>query len=869
MYWEIKFFLMYCIDEDENDELSISRTPVYEIIQSLCEDSFVPYFMIKENIIKIYGKDYNNLIDKFLLDLIDNGILVSELDVSPLDKDPLSTILKVLKDKVGNEDEDSLEEINYIESIINSINNYNYSQFGMGIDLFNEITKKMSDKLEWNNYLQVDTLDLWKLKLPKKIKYEIEEFATYLQYISDQKRVSYIDVYKEKFIEKYGLEQEIPIVELFDTGIGLGAPFNYTRPSNDFFEHFENNLKITDEEESIYLRLFVEAIKNNGDIDISECNELIKDNINYEHIVPSLELYFKLQSYDKEIKLQLNNIVGCNDIGSSFGRFANRFPKIDEVYEKLVKIDNSKYEKNSKIVELGIIPDKKSDTNVLRTVNYRDLELNFYCRNESLNDEILLLKNILIGVNHKGFYAIDRKTNKKLIFKKTNMYNIDLLPNELKFLLEISYNNYINWTSFPWLIAYSKMTYIPKIKYKNIVLSPRQWKIKLDNIDGISTNDYKNVEESISKYFIKSKIPKRFLMVFADHEILYDLNRSIDKEVFAITLKKLHRKYGNNAVIQLFEDEKNEKVLYDQEGNVFSLEVVVPLINNKIESYDSRLFYLKKPRVEKEKRELIPFDEWLYLKLYMKSNLQDEFIAMQLDDLLNLGNKKLEYFYIRYADPKPHLRVRIKGSSEELMNNYYQISQKLKILKNQHIVNNIIIDTYDREIERYGGIEVFQSVENLFILDSHMSQKLLSMYLDEGLDIDKNIISLRLNYNYIKNFYSSFDDVKEYFSIIGVNKISGDSSLKADKENYIKLFDNDENKVFKIIDEEFCKHKELIKNINTKMVKLNINTYEKAKIVDSIIHMNNNRIIGINRDIEKEIMEIVRSILIREFYIKK
>ena len=44
--------------------------------------------------------------------------------------------------------------------------------------------------------------------------------------------------YRNRFIEKYGIDPEVPILEMLDSNIGIGAPTPYIKPQNDFYEEY-------------------------------------------------------------------------------------------------------------------------------------------------------------------------------------------------------------------------------------------------------------------------------------------------------------------------------------------------------------------------------------------------------------------------------------------------------------------------------------------------------------------------------------------------------------------------------------------------------------------------------------------------------
>ena len=89
-----------------------------------------------------------------------------------------------------------------------------------------------------------------------------------------------------------------------------------------------------------------------------------------------------------------------------------------------------------------------------------------------------------------------------------------------------------------------------------------------------------------------------------------------------------------------------------------------------------------------------------------------------------------KWFFIRYNDPKPHLRIRFNISN---LNNYNYILEKINSLFGEYLnsgeISNVIIDTYKRELERYGK-NTIEYAEELFFRGSELILNFLE-YDDE------------------------------------------------------------------------------------------------------------------------------------------
>jgi thiopeptide-type bacteriocin biosynthesis protein len=140
------------------------------------------------------------------------------------------------------------------------------------------------------------------------------------------------------------------------------------------------------------------------------------------------------------------------------------------------------------------------------------------------------------------------------------------------------------------------------------------------------------------------------------------------------------------------------------------------------------------------RRSFAPGSEWLYAKLYTGTATADRVLREVVAPLARqaaAGGLADSWFFIRYADPDWHLRVRFHGDpvalNGTLLPALYEAATPLlddgRLWKMQ-------LDTYEREIERYGGPFGIGLVERLFQADSEAVMAILDMLEgDEGADV--------------------------------------------------------------------------------------------------------------------------------------
>jgi thiopeptide-type bacteriocin biosynthesis protein len=139
-------------------------------------------------------------------------------------------------------------------------------------------------------------------------------------------------------------------------------------------------------------------------------------------------------------------------------------------------------------------------------------------------------------------------------------------------------------------------------------------------------------------------------------------------------------------------------------------------------------------------RRYLPGSEWLYAKLYTGTAIADQvlrdLVRPLTEEVIQSGAAD-SWFFIRYGDPDWHLRLRFHGVPERLHRETLPALQAaVAPLLEDGLLWRMQLDTYEREVERYGGPEGIQLAERLFHVDSETVLETMEMLEpgDTGLD---------------------------------------------------------------------------------------------------------------------------------------
>jgi len=150
-------------------------------------------------------------------------------------------------------------------------------------------------------------------------------------------------------------------------------------------------------------------------------------------------------------------------------------------------------------------------------------------------------------------------------------------------------------------------------------------------------------------------------------------------------------------------------------------------------------------RVRAADRLRAPGSDWLYGKLYCPTNAEEEVLCQTvgtLCDPLSATGLIQDWFFVRYSDPDPHLRLRFRGEPEVLMTAVLpRLCAWNQQLIDRELCLSTAIDTYCREVERYKGLAGMDYSEQVFGADSRAAAQLLSLRRAGVIDLDPVVLA--------------------------------------------------------------------------------------------------------------------------------
>ena len=362
------------------------------------------------------------------------------------------------------------------------------------------------------------------------------------------------------------------------------------------------------------------------------------------------------------------------------------------------------------------------------------------------------------------------------------------------FLCDLQTQNLQNNFDLSWSSVAPRAVFYPQMTYKNAVISLATWHFENNDFMELIACESGDLMCKIKAFRKRWSLPERFVLADFDNELLVNTNNILSIQIWIDSIKN-----RDKIEVKEFLYALENSVIKNALGQGFTNQFIAAFMNENT-VYQGLSADLKVEKNEIQ-RNFSVGSEWVYFKFYMGVKVGDNFLSQAIKPLTEeLINQKLidKWFFIRYADPEKHLRFRIHLSDLAGIGKVFLLVKDfVQLFENEGIIWKIQVDSYQREIERYGS-EAIELTETLFYKDS---TAILSM-IDQTEGEEREIIRWQWCLKAIETYLNDF----------GLTLIEKKDLMEKMKTNFAKEFHLD--KALKIqLDQRFRNNRTLIERI--------------------------------------------------------
>jgi thiopeptide-type bacteriocin biosynthesis protein len=532
----------------------------------------------------------------------------------------------------------------------------------------------------------------------------------------------HLDEYRRRFVERYGAASAVPLLELLSPEFGLGPP-----PPEGF-----PNSAARDRRRQALEELALAAIRDRRlivELDDETLSRLETWSPAAATAPVSLDLSVLVAASsaasvdDGDFHLIVAPSVGADGAGRVAGRFADLLgDDAIRALSRAARMDAARVP-GSLHVEIVYAPRDARSANIAVRPATRSHEIVLGAMPGGPWERVVPLDELVVSVAEGRFHVRWPGADADLIVVQGHMLSPLLAPDLARFLLDVAADGRVQLGPFDWGPAAS-YPFLPRVQRGRIVLAPARWRVARGDMPPLPASAS---SERLAAWRARWSVPRHAYLVDLDNRLLLDLEDPHDAELLANELRGLPE--DGFLLLQEPLPGPADAWLPGPAGE-HMLELVVPLVLRPDLPAEAPAAVVA-TRAPAAIRLRPPGSDWLYLKLYCPPALQDELIAGPLRTLAQFTISAAladAWFFMRYADPDPHLRIRFHGDPKTLLGPLLdQLATWAAELVADGACPRFSFDTYEREVSRYGGEHGIVLAEAIFAADSEAVAELLKL----------------------------------------------------------------------------------------------------------------------------------------------
>lgn len=833
----------------------------------------------EELILTIADKEISYETSKgFIDEVIAAQVLESNLQPAITGKEFLEQIIETLSDTRNK----NLEElINFLKELKLDIEEINNTAIGIDISLYKKIEHRitaLNTSFDSGKLFQADMIKPVETAiLNKEVISDVLWGVEVLNLFTSMPEVSNLSIFKEEFYKRYE-DKEVPLLEALDVESGIG--YLQEREDGDVAPLIEDLFLVSNPSsyklnwnfiQSFLLKKYLEANRNGMyEITLSdkELEGLTKEKKQYQTPDTFSVIISVIEDTPAKRKIEILS-AGNPSATNLLGRFCYADDNILRLTKEITEKEKE-LNPNTILAEIVHLPEARIGNILLRPV-LREYEIPYLAKPAVEKDKQISLNDLYLSVKNNRLFLRSKRLNKEVKPRLSSAHNYSFKAQPVyEFLCDMQSQDIQPYFSFNWGNLNNEFTFLPRVIYKNTILYPAKWNLIKDDFKEIISLKKEDLVDDISVWRSKYKIPKYASLAEGDNKLLIDFENNLCIKTFIETIK-------NRQKIELVEFNFNPDtaVVKSSEG-IFVNEFIISFYR-KERNYLTQENVISEPEISKKvKRSFLLGNEWLYYKFYCGIKTADAVLNKSIKPLTEyLISEGLidKWFFIRYSDPKHHLRVRFHlidpNKSGEIIK---AVNQFTKEYIENRLVWKIQTDTYFRELERYHWENIEYS-ESLFYFDSKaiLEIKRLSSESENNniwLLAIRSIDMMLDDFGYeIIGKLKLFNELKETFlNEFGLNKnlkIQLDNKFRDKRKSISEILNYEVGKEC-----EFSRHYSVLneRSVNIRSIaekiKVSIKPEKLDALLKSFIHMNLNRIL---RSRQRQ-HELVIYYLLHKFY---
>jgi thiopeptide-type bacteriocin biosynthesis protein len=443
-----------------------------------------------------------------------------------------------------------------------------------------------------------------------------------------------------------------------------------------------------------------------------------------------------------EFQVLLRGVSGPSG-GRLLGRFCHADPELRRLVEEHLQAEEA-FDPDAVFAEIVHLPEGHVG-NVLSRPCLRAYEIPYLGAARVPPERQIPVTDLRVSVVGQRVVLRSERLGRRVIPRLTNAHNFEPSTGIYRFLCELQFQGTAGDLGWDWG-PLREAPFLPRVVAGRLVLARATWRVSGKELKRLGKLSGTDRFRAVQEWRAERRLPRWIAIADSDNELAIDL----DNVLSIITLIEVTKGRDEAQLVELFPG-PDQLWVRGPEGR-FVHEMVIPFerkspqrptghsesVRKSPVPFSDRLSVTRSPGQPGtlSRRSFPPGSEWLYAKLYTGPAMADQVLSDLVGPVVETARRDGatdRWFFIRYVVSAWHLRLRFHGHPDRLRDEVLPLLQAAAApLLEDGRLWRLQFDTYEREVERYGGPEGIELAEQLFHADSEAVLALATQFPNDA-----------------------------------------------------------------------------------------------------------------------------------------
>jgi thiopeptide-type bacteriocin biosynthesis protein len=613
-------------------------------------------------------------------------------------------------------------------------------------DAVAEHVKSLGIEVSRRRCVQVDSIRTGRLVLPRAVLEEARRAADLLARIAPKSPDPPLRSFCERFQQRFGT-RSVPLLEALDPDSGLVLE----DPVEHHHEHAGDGTR-----RATLLGLIERGLRSpQRDVELTTGELAALSGASPAPLPAAFACVFKLIGRNAEsVAAGEFGLVEPQVVGPSGARLLGRMCHGDEELERRVRTHlgrEAALNPDAVMAEICTAPNTDWGLNVTHRPVLRDWEIECGGYSGAPPAQRLEPADLLVTVAGGEVVLASATLGRRVLVRSTTALNHGMvsLP-AARFLALLASQGFSAGLEWDWGDL-ADIPMLPRLRHGRAVLALRRWSMSASELHELDAGTDATGFRRLAAWRCAHELPRFVHVTHGKNPLLIDFDNVLSVDAFVAAAR------GADRIRFVEAPEVDSSPVIGPDGR-YAHEFVLPCTRVSPAAPAISAPRSRAAPVPERSRRFEPGSEWLYANLYGPKSTADGLLTgaiAPLRDRLRRADLIDRWFFIRYANPDRHLRVRFHGRPDDLLREVLPaLHEAIAPALDRGVIYRISLDTYEREVERYGGLEGVELMEAAAEADSDAVIEILghamtpserrwltvaslaALYSDSGLDLE-------------------------------------------------------------------------------------------------------------------------------------